>query len=98
MLVDKGIGNVVEMKAKAALAVARTHSPISPTGVNAGFDAGFELGQQVMLRQRGNTADPDVFGRLRYLDDTRVSIDHSSPETLAVAVHFPVAGYVLSAA
>jgi hypothetical protein len=51
-----------------------------------------------MLRQRGQTADPDVYGRLRYLDDTRISIDHTSPETGAVAVHFPIAGYVVSAA
>ena len=56
------------------------------------------MSQPIMLRQRGQTADPDVFGSLRYLDDTRVSIDHTSPETGAVAVHFPVAGYVVSAA
>ena len=97
MLVDRGSGNAVEMTAQAALAVARTHNPVSPTGVNVGFDAGFQVGQQVMLHQRGTTADPDIFGSLRYLDDTRVSIDHDSPQTLSVAVHFPVAGYVLSA-
>ena len=41
------------------------------------------MSQQIMLRQRGQTADPDVFGSLRYLDDTRVSIDpHLGPERL----------------
>ena len=88
----------MEMTPKAALAVAMTHDPVSPKGVTADFDAGLQVGQNVILRQRGQTADPDVFGSLRYLDYTRVSIDHASHETSAVAVHFPVAGYVVSAA
>ena len=98
MLVDRGNGNAAEMTAEAALAHAHDCEPATPTGIHAGFDAGLEMSQQIMLRQRGQTADPDVFGSLRYLDDTRVSIDHTSPETGAVAVHFPVAGYVVSAA
>ena len=93
-----GNGNAAEMTAEAALAHAHAFEPATPTGIHAGFDGGLEMGQQIMLRQRGRTADPDVFGSLRYLDDTRVSIDHTSPETGAVAVHFPVAGYVVSAA
>ena len=97
MLVGRGNGNATEMTAEAALAHANAHEPATPTGIVAGFDAGLQIGQQVMLRQRGQTADPDVYGRLRYLDDTRISIDHTSPETGAVAVHFPIAGYVVSA-
>lgn len=98
MLIDRGNGNATEMTAAAALENARAHEPQTPTGIVAGFDAGLKTGQQIMLRQRGDTADPDVVGSLRYLDDTRVSIDHTSPETGAVAVHFPVAGYVVSSA
>ncbi len=98
MLVDRCNNNATEMTAVAALGQAHAHEPESPVGIFAGFDANLTIGQKIMLRQRGHTADPDVLGSLRYLDNTRVSIDHTSPETGAVAVHFPVAGYVVSAA
>jgi hypothetical protein len=34
---------------------------------------------------------------LRYLDSTRVTIDHDSAETGAIAVHFPIIGYKIMA-
>ena len=46
-----------------------------------------------MIRPKMHSSDADITGTLRYLDLTRVSIDHESAETGPVAVHLPVAGY-----
>jgi len=97
-LVERGQGASSDLAAEAALTIARKNSPASPTGILSGFDAGLSVGQRIKIRPRGQSADPDVFGRLRYLDDTRLSIDHESPETGPIAVHFPISGYVVSAA
>ena len=96
-LEEKGEGTPTDLSGEDALAIANAATPTSPTGVTAGYDNGLEQGQKVMVRPRGQTADPDVFGTLRYLDNTRVSIDHRSEETGDVAVHFPIAGYMVSA-
>jgi len=95
MLGDIGEGQPTDLSGEEALAIAHAATPASPTGLYAGFDAGLTLGHQIKVRPRGASADPDVFGQLRYLDDTRISIDHISPETGPIAVHFPVAGYVI---
>ena len=85
------------MSGEQALAVALAASPSSPTGVqNPACD--LSVGQQVLIRPRTQSSDPDIVGRLRYLDMTRISIDHESPETGPVAVHLPLAGYRVSAA
>ena len=51
-----------------------------------------------MIRPRSASSDPDITGRLRYMDLTRMSIDHESDETGPVAVHLPLAGYAVRAA
>ena len=96
-LETKGQGTATDLSGEDALAIAKAAAPASPTGVMSAYDGGLQMGQRVMIRPRGQTADPDVFGTLRYIDDTRVSINHSSEETGDVAVHFPVAGYVITA-
>ena len=84
------------MTGEQALAVALAASPGSPTGVrNPACD--LSVGQQVLIRPRTQSSDPNIVGRLRYLDMTRISIDHESPETGPVAVHLPLAGYRVSA-
>jgi glutathione S-transferase len=84
------------MTGEQALAVAREAEPSSPTGVhNPACD--LSEGQEVVIRPRAQSSDPDIVGRLRYIDMTRVSIDHESPETGPVAVHLPLAGYRVSA-
>jgi glutathione S-transferase len=86
-----------EITAEEALAVARNATPASPTGVHHPASE-LMAGQSVMIRPKGQSSDPDITGRLRYLDMTRVSIDHESDETGPVAVHLPVAGYRTTAA
>ena len=85
------------MTGEQALAAALEASPGSPTGIqNPACD--LSEGQTVVIRPRAQSSDPDIVGRLRYLDMTRVSIDHESPQTGPVAVHLPLAGYRVSAA
>ncbi|MGC6519057.1 MAG: glutathione S-transferase family protein [Candidatus Puniceispirillaceae bacterium] len=85
------------MTGEQALAVALKAEPTSPTGIRHPA-CDLSAGQKVMIRPRAQSADPDIVGRLRYLDMTRVSIDHESPQTGPVAVHLPLAGYRVSAA
>lgn len=90
-------GAYTDMTAEAALECAKASQSDAPTGIhNAACD--FEVGQKVRIRQRVTSSDPDIFGKLRYMDAGRVSIDHSSAETGDVVVHLPVAGYQIDAA
>jgi glutathione S-transferase len=96
-LADIGDGMASELSGEAALEIARKATPQSPIGIIGAIANDLQIGQQVTIRQAGETADPDVVGRLRYLDSTRVTIDHDSAETGAIAVHFPIIGYKIMA-
>ena len=80
-----------------ALAYANAHEPTKPAGIHEGFETGLEMDQQIMLRQFGWTAEPDVFSSLIYMGDPRMSIRYFSPKTGPVKVYFLAAGYVVSA-
>lgn len=92
-----GEGVSENLDAIDALAIAKAATPQSPIGIMNG-GSGFAVGQTVRIRPKGNTADPDVIGRLRYCDQMRVSIDHQHDEVGEIAVHFPVLGYVVTPA
>ena len=96
-LASDSTGSFTEMSAEEALAVARAATPQSPTGIENPA-CGLAVGQQVVIRPRSASSDPDITGRLRYMDLTRMSIDHESDETGPVAVHLPLAGYAVRAA
>ena len=83
--------------AEGALAIAHEDAPASPTGIHNPASE-LTVGQKVVIRHKAQTSDPDITGKLRYLDLTRVSIDHESAETGPVAVHLPIAGYRITAA
>lgn len=90
-------GRYADMTPEDALAVAKAARPQSPTGIeNPACYLG--VGQQVVIRPRNASSDPDITGRLRFMDLTRMSIDHDGDETGAVAVHLPLAGYAVRAA
>ena len=90
-----GDGQPQDLDAEAALTIAKAATPQSPTG-NIGVASSLAIGQIVMIRPKGETADPDVVGTLRYCDGTRISIDHSHEQVGDIAVHFPVIGYVMT--
>lgn len=94
-VVALGQGNVSEITGEEALAIAKAAIPTSPTGIMVHNHDGLAVGDDVMVRQAGQTADPDVTGRLRYIDDTRISLDISSDETGDIALHLPVLGYII---
>lgn len=86
-----------EITAEDALAIAHDAAPTSPTGIHHPASE-LTVGQGVVIRPKGQSSDPDITGRLRYLDLTRISIDHESAETGPVAVHLPIADYQITAA
>ena len=90
-----GDGQPQDLDAEAALAIAKAAMPQSPVGITDDASS-FAIGQSVMIRPKGETADPDVVGRLRYCDGMRISIDHSHEQVGDIAVHFPVIGYVMT--
>lgn len=90
-----GDGQPQDLNAEAALAIAKADKPQSPIGIIDSASS-LAIGQSVMIRPKGETADPDVVGRLRYCDGIRISIDHSHEQVGDIAVHFPVIGYVMT--
>ena len=90
-----GDGQPQDLDAEAALAIAKAAMPQSPIGI-IDSASNLAIGQSVMIRPKGETADPDVVGRLRYCDGIRISIDHSHEQVGDIAVHFPVIGYVMT--
>ncbi|MEC8673456.1 MAG: glutathione S-transferase family protein [Pseudomonadota bacterium] len=93
-LASDSAGSYREMTAEEALAVARAATPQSPRGIDNPA-CNLAIGQRVVIRPRGASSDPDITGQLRFMDMTRLSIDHESDETGAVAVHLPLAGYAV---
>ena len=90
-----GDGQPQDMDAEAALAIATAAMPQSPIGIIDGASS-LAIGQTVMIRPKGEAADPDVVGTLRYCDGMRISIDHRHEQVGHVAVHFPVVCYVMT--
>jgi glutathione S-transferase len=90
-----GDGQPQDLNAEAALVIAKAAKPQSPIGIIDSASS-LAIGQSVMIRPKGETADPDVVGRLRYCDGIRISIDHSHEQVGDIAVHFPVIGYVMT--
>lgn len=90
-----GHGSVTDLDAESALKVAQEAVPRSDIGIHVPTE--FEIGQSIAIRPFLPSSDPAVYGKLRYLDDARISIDYDHPAVGAVAVHFPVLGYQITA-
>ena len=93
-----GHGTMTELSAETALEIARDATPQSPTGIHCQNPEGFAVGDKVIIRQAGDTADPDITGHLRMLDSTRVSIDLTDDAVGDIALHLPVMGYMIKKA
>jgi len=87
-----------DLSGEEALQIAKAAQPQGPSGVTAPVGVSLDAGAEVSIRQSGETSDPAITGRLRYLDAGRVSIDHQAPEVGDVVVHLPVAGYRIETA
>lgn len=90
-------GAMEKLDATAALDIAKAATPQSPTGMH-NASGNLTIGQRIVIRPKGQTADPDVTGTLRFCDDLRISIDHYDERIGDVAVHFPVQGYMITPA
>ena len=95
-VINLGQGQDTEISGEEALAIAKEASPQSPKGIDCFNNEVLAVGDRISIRQAGQTADPDVVGTLRYLDDTRISLDITSDEAGDIALHLPVLGYVIS--
>ena len=91
-----GTGTSHEMSGEEALEIARTHTPQSPTGIFCANRENLAVGDKVMVRQASDSADPDIIGHLRMLDDTRVSLDLVHDLVGHTALHLPVLGYKIT--
>ena len=93
-----GHGTASALSGEAALEIAKQATPQSPTGILTKNANGLSHGDKVIVRQAGHTADPDITGKLRMLDDTRISLDVHDDEVGDIALHLPVLGYMIRAA
>lgn len=93
-----GYGTMSALSGDEALAIARDASPQSPTGIFCYNPQQLAVGDRVVVRQAGDTADPDVTGALRMLDDTRISLDMHNDTVGHTALHLPVLGYKIKKA
>lgn len=89
-----GHGSEVALDAESALEIAHRAEPQSAVGIRV--PTALRLGQPIAIRPFLPSSDPEVLGTLRYLDQTRVSIDYAHSTVGQVAVHFPVLGYQIS--
>jgi len=87
-----------DLTGEQALEIAAAAQSTAPEGVAARVGVDYEQGMQVSIRPQGETSDPAITGRLRYLDSTRVSIDHRDDVVGDLVVHLPVSGYRITAA
>ena len=76
-----------------ALKIAYQSSPESPNGVHNNLVTQLKIGQNICIKPKGDSSDPIVTGKLRFVDSLTVSIDYNSSEAGHTAVHFPISGY-----
>jgi glutathione S-transferase len=85
------------MSAEEALAVARETVPDDFTGHSGNDPSGLARGQHVIVRADDTGRDP-VRGRLLAADGQRIVIRCEHPRVGEVNVHFPRAGFDVTAA
>ena len=82
-----------DLSGEQALEIAAAAQSTAPEGVAAMVGVDYQKETQITIRPQGETSDPAITGRLRYLDSERVSIAHNDESVGEVVVHLPVAGY-----
>lgn len=92
-----GHGRPREMTATTALEIARDAEPATAASVDPADPQGLRPGQEVTIKPDGDGGDPAVTGRLHVLEKDSVAILRSDERIGRVCVHFPRAGYRVSA-
>ena len=90
---DLGHGSQTDLSAEAALEIALATEPAEKTGVLPNDPQGLELGAAVTVKPDVDGGEQPVDGTVRYADAETICIDRSDPQTGAVSVSFPRAGY-----
>ena len=88
-----GHGTQSDLSAEAALELAKAKEPAETIGVSANDPQGLEVGMAVTVSPDVNGGEQPVDGTVRYADAETICIDRSDPQTGAVSVSFPRAGY-----
>lgn len=93
-----GHGDASEMDSADALAVARDAVPETPEAVAPGEPQALTPGQPVAVLPLGDGGDPAVLGTVRFADRDSIAVLRQDERVGAVCVHFPRAGYRVTAA
>lgn len=88
-----GHGTQSDLSAEAALEIALAGEPAEGTGVAANDPQGLEMGMAVTISPDVDGGEQPVDGTVRHADAETICIDRSDPQTGAVSVSFPRAGY-----
>ncbi|RMF03329.1 MAG: glutathione S-transferase family protein [Alphaproteobacteria bacterium] len=91
-----GHGSPREMSARDALDVARTCTPATPEKGDERDPQKLEPGMKIAVTPAGKGGDPQVEGRLRYLDRYTVALVREDERVGTLCVHFPRVGYRVS--
>ncbi len=100
--IEKEVNEICEdqytkMEGPVALQEAKWAISLSPRGVFSKVRSDLLEGEMVEIRPQKQSIDPPTIGRLRYLDNLQVSIDHYTEICGEVVVHLPLAGYQVNA-
>jgi len=87
-----------DLTGEQAIEIAAAAQSSAPVGVSSPVGVDYPVGAQVSIKPQGETSDPAITGRLRFLDSARVSIDHRDEVAGDLVVHLPVSGYRITAA
>ena len=96
LLTQIGHGYFDDCTPEEALKIAKENITSAPSGINCAYAGKLKIGERICIRPNGKTADPDVTGALRYLDQNVVIIDYEHKDVGEVSIHFPVLGYQIS--
>jgi glutathione S-transferase len=92
-VVALGHGTPAAMDGQNAIAVAKSATPTSATGVAPYDPQGLKVGDLVTVIPDVNGGEQPVVGTVRYADAETISIDRMADDVGQVSVHFPRAGY-----
>ena len=89
-------GTATDMTAEEALDIARVATPLPTAGIAEGQAGGWRNGQKVAVTP-DDTGKVPVIGELATLNVEEIAIRRNDPRVGEIVVHFPRAGFVITA-